>query len=605
MPRPRRPSTIGSAYRALCLLVLVAARAPAAEGRLWFEDLPPVSRHAPVTLLDLSHRVARTVVHGDAFAAPEAVGQPALVAISASDGRDPARVVVAIGPTLAGAAEAALGDVVRWRADGLRPRHVVVDVGDAVVPVDYREDGSLVLPAERWGVAYDAGSGVALLPAELTAGALVDARGRLRTDRVQARLAARRRTVAEVSPAWRFATRRFVSDGRHTEALDHGRPADWRASPPALLAAAAAAGQHLARAVGSDGRFVYAYDPVQDRVTSGYNMLRHAGTTYAMLELYEVARSAPLLAAATRALGYLRQRIVPCGSHDDERCLAERGEGKLGGNGLALVALAKHAQVTGKRADLPVMQGLARRIQALQRPDGRFAPHKVDLRSAAASSFVSEYYPGEAILGLLRLHALAPSAALVETAARGAAYLTDVRDGSLEPARLPHDHWLLYALDELDRVRPDAGFDASAGRIVEAILNAQRTLDRRGCCRTVRNGFVAAPAHWAGTFYTPPRSTPLATRVEGLAAAHALALRRGRAEDAARLRAAMVSAVGFGVRTQIGPETAMYLARPDLVVGAFRENLVGHRIRIDYAQHNISALLGLRRALLAAPPAGS
>jgi hypothetical protein len=213
---------------------------------------------------------------------------------------------------------------------------------------------------------------------------------------------------------------------------------------------------------------------------------------------------------------------------------------------------------------------------------------------------VSEYYPGEAILGLLRLQALAPSPDLVDSAARGAAYLTNVRDGHLDLARLPHDHWLLYALDELDRLRPDAGFEASADRIARAILDAQRTLDARGCCRTVVGGFTAAPPHWVGTFYTPPRSTPLATRGVALAAAHELAMRRGRSDDAGRLRAAMSSAVGFGIRTQIGPETAMYLPRPERVVGAFRESLLSYGIRIDYAQHTISALLGLRRAQLAA-----
>jgi hypothetical protein len=592
--------------RALWLLALVALPAPATDERPWFDSLPAASARETAGVLELSQRVARTAVGGGTFASPAGVASdpapsdPAFIAISVSDGKGPARVAAALGRTLDEAARTALGEVGRWRAGGLEPRWVVVDVADEVAPMEYREDGSLALPAERWGVAYDARSGVALLPAELTARALVDSRGRLRAERVEAHLAERGRRLGEASPRWRFTTHRYVSDGQRTAAIRHGRSLDWVADPPSLLAAAEAAGRHLVHAVGTDGRFVYEYDPVRNRVVPDYNILRHAGATYAMLELYDVTRSAALLEAATRALGYLRRRIEPCGPSDGERCLTEGGVAKLGGNGLALVALAEHARVTGERRHLPEMQGLARRVQALQRPDGRFVSHKVDLRSGAASSFVSGYYPGEAILGLLRLHALAPSPDLVESAARGAQYLTNVRDGHVDLARLPHDHWLLYALAELDRLRPDAGFDVSAGRIVRSMLDAQRTLDERGCCRTVVGGFVAAPPHWVGTFYTPPRSTPLATRGEGLAAAHELVWRRGRTEDAARLRAGMLAAVGFGIRTQVGPEEAMYMPRPERVVGAFRESLLSHRIRIDYAQHNVSALLGLRRALLAA-----
>ncbi len=43
---------------------------------------------------------------------------------------------------------------------------------------------------------------------------------------------------------------------------------------------------------------------------------------------------------------------------------------------------------------------------------------------------------------------------------------------------------------------------------------------------------------------------------------------------------------------QLGPESAPYLSRPDLALGGFRRSLTHWEIRVDYVQHNISALLG-------------
>ena len=55
----------------------------------------------------------------------------------------------------------------------------------------------------------------------------------------------------------------------------------------------------------------------------------------------------------------------------------------------------------------------------------------------------------------------------------------------------------------------------------------------------------------------------------------------------------------FQMRTQVTPWSALYLPRPDLALGGFRRSLQNFEIRIDYVQHNVSALLGLRSILLA------
>ncbi len=53
--------------------------------------------------------------------------------------------------------------------------------------------------------------------------------------------------------------------------------------------------------------------------------------------------------------------------------------------------------------------------------------------------------------------------------------------------------------------------------------------------------------------------------------------------------------VGFLLQTQIGPEKALYFDDPEKCLGAFHGTLTDYEIRIDYVQHNISALLAFSR----------
>ena len=151
-------------------------------------------------------------------------------------------------------------------------------------------------------------------------------------------------------------------------------------------------------------------------------------------------------------------------------------------------------------------------------------------------------------------------------------------------SQLIHDHWLLYALNELHRFRPDPMYLEHALRIVEAIQAGQ-------------NRNPAFP-DWAGSFYDPPRSTPAATRAEGLAAAYQLARDFVSPARAEAILETLESTVAFQLHTQFQPESVMYFDAPQRALGAFHRALNHHEIRIDYVQHNISALLGLRRILL-------
>ena len=322
-----------------------------------------------------------------------------------------------------------------------------------------------------------------------------------------------------------------------------------------------------------------------DGVLDGRGKVR-AGTVYAMLEVYELTRDPALLADADRALGYLLGHIRPHPSTPAMEVVVSEGSVKLGGVALTLLALAKHAVVTGDGRYLPRMRALARYIQDSQGPDGAFVSQRSYPAMEPDLKVDVQYFPGESIFALLRLHALDPQESWLATAERGARYLIHVRDGSLPPERVTPDHWLLYALNELHRARPDPVYLDHAQRIARVIVASQS----RSPYPPERVGIYGRGAH----------STPAAARTEGLVAAYLLARDFGRREDLSLVRSAVELGVGFQLKTQLLPEQAMYAENPPRALGAFHQSLTDYEVRIDYVQHNLSGILGLRGVLLEA-----
>jgi hypothetical protein len=359
-------------------------------------------------------------------------------------------------------------------------------------------------------------------------------------------------------------------------------PATQPVAEDRLLLAAQAAGEYLVRMTGDDGQFVYSYDPRRDRPNvMSYNMLRHAGSIYAMCELYAVTRDPQLLAAADRAIGFMKDRIRPLEGRDDQSVLLDRFEKiKLGGNALAIIALAQHAQVTGSREELDLMRKLARWIVDSQTPAGEFASHIINVRTREPDDHVSAYYPGEAILALLRLHAIDRDPRWLDSAEKAARWLIEVRDQGVPVEKLPHDHWLLYGLNELHRSRPRPLWLDHAEKLTTAMIREQ-------------HGDDAPDPAWVGGWYVPARTTPTSTRVEGLLAATALFRDHGRPEAARRAHAAAVRGIGFFLRAQ--HHASDNFPNPARAAGGFGETLTADDVRIDYVQHAISALLAARR----------
>jgi hypothetical protein len=511
----------------------------------------------------------------------------------------------AVVPFVTTANAASLADAVAAAADTLATAQPSADVAQARLELDVATgvdsmtlDEDLEVPVASVGldglfVVRDDGRVGGVLPAEVVGRGLFKASPyKLDHQLVRAALASRAGVGDPDLASMRVY--RFRADA-HVEAPSKDRllpvtrgmvthPAD--VTPEALVAAVRDGADYLARVMNDQGRYVYMYHPVDDRDDPTYGWLRHAGATYALLEAYEELGNPLYLAKAERALAYLTAHLVDDPGKQGKYILDTNDEEqqKAGGAGLALIAFAKHASVTGKRSELETMRALARSIMGQQYADGHFRSN-ADLESEGGPARKKKepvYYQGEAALGLLRLYAVDPQPAYVDAARRAADWVVNVRDVDVSQDNQEHDHWISYVFNDLYRVAKDDAYVEHAYKIARAILNRQH-----------RAGNSPAP-DWVGTFYEG-QTTPGSTRLEAYDADVALSRFAGRPdawllEPARELAASMMG-------QQYGLENDYWLRNPTKAQGGVRESLYVQDVRIDYVQHAMSGWLHLAREL--------
>jgi hypothetical protein len=160
------------------------------------------------------------------------------------------------------------------------------------------------------------------------------------------------------TPVWCFTTRAVYVDAEGAWPITaEGQAAGFRAltdwNAPQVHALVDDASAYLAAQVKPTGEFHYGWFPCFDRAIPTYNTLRHASSTYAMLEAWELsAQRGDEAQGRHRPLAGLPDRHADPPRHlpDGTRAaylLDVGSEIKLGGNAVCLLALVKYTELTG------------------------------------------------------------------------------------------------------------------------------------------------------------------------------------------------------------------------------------------------------------------
>ncbi len=271
---------------------------------------------------------------------------------------------------------------------------------------------------------------------------------------------------------------------------------------------------YLVRANDQNGRFTYKVNLAHHRSKPKYNIIRHAGAMYALAQAW---RQVPderenIKATLRRSSRFLITHcMAPIPGHANmlgiwslPAITHRKGPAKvkLGGAGLGLAALISTEKIVPNTISRDDLHKIGRFIVFMQNSDGRFASQYIPSKRSKRSWSASQYYPGEAVLGLLMLYQMDRSPQWLMAATRGLRYLIKNRD------IITSDPWSLIACAKLvslpgypEKILPRHEVISYARHVGLAILEEQILYGRKH--------------QIIGGFNKEGRTTPTATRVEG------------------------------------------------------------------------------------------
>lgn len=353
---------------------------------------------------------------------------------------------------------------------------------------------------------------------------------------------------------------------------------------------------YLVRATETNGMFKYRVNMNPNiKVKRKYNILRHAGTIYAMVMYYQKYPDEDMRLAIERAGKYLKDKfILPILGQENMMAVwsipevngsDEPLQAKLGGAGLGLLALISIENIHPGFTPLHDLQALGRFIVYMQKEDGSFYSKHIPSLEGLQDEWQSLYYPGEAALGLLMLYEKDPSDVWLESAAKALEYLACSRKNS---TNTPADHWALLATEKILSFKNRHELPVST----ELLINHAVQISNDILQSQVKNHKQHL---YDGGFSEDGRTTPTATRLEGLLAT--LPLLPHNDEMRNRIDASVHRGIIFLLRAQV---------RKGKFVGAFpravdkmdqdiqnpdKFNRRATEVRIDYVQHSLSAMI--------------
>ncbi len=343
------------------------------------------------------------------------------------------------------------------------------------------------------------------------------------------------------------------------------------------------------------GQFIYRINMNPDvTVNPSYNMLRHAGATFALTMSYDYSPNDQILSAMLSSTSFLIDSTV--GPIPDTTGILtvwsipsivgsnKVFQSKLGGAGLGLISLASTERIQPGSIPNEVMTGLGNYILYSQKEDGSYYSKYIPGRGGLNDEWTSLYYPGEAALGLMLLFELDGNKKWVTSAAKTIEYLADSRKGDLD---VPADHWALMASEKLMELPPDE-CPIPQDIIVDHAIQVCKSILKSQVMESDNPDFI-------GGFADDGRTTPTATRLEGLLAAQMFI------PDSHPIQRDIQFAIHEGIRFLLNnrisggfykggmPRAAGY--KDESESGAKKFNRRVTEIRIDYVQHALSAVI--------------
>ncbi|SDK39352.1 hypothetical protein SAMN05216187_10824 [Jeotgalicoccus aerolatus] len=331
---------------------------------------------------------------------------------------------------------------------------------------------------------------------------------------------------------------------------------------------------YLLNQVKDNGKYEYGKFPHFDKKIGFYNVLRHASSTYSLLEGLEYLEDESGIEKAKETLDYLLENNLYVDPAEKDAAYIfddtkQINEIKLGQNGVALIALVQYMNMTGSKEYLETARKLARGTMRMIGEEGDTV-HVLNYPELTVKEEKRViYYDGEAAFGLMRLYQLDENPEWLE-------YVEILFNHFIENDYWKYsDHWLSYCTYELSKVKPEEKY------FIFGLKNVSKRLK-----------------------FIYQRETTFPTFLEMLMAGYRmvdLMKEKGMHELVAEYLDEEMFNKTIGKRAEYQrtgyfyPEVSMYFKNPESILGSFFIKHHGYRVRIDDVQHYISGYIQYMR----------
>ena len=322
------------------------------------------------------------------------------------------------------------------------------------------------------------------------------------------------------------------------------------------------AGSFLVDQVNPDGSFLYGIYPRFDNEIENYNILRHASTIWSLICLWRVTGDDSLQAVADSAIDYMRN-YTRYEDADTAYLYEEKAdEIKLGGNGVAVIAMTEYMDAFGSDKYRDDCRALGNGILRMFDPENGEFYHVLNGDFSRKEAYRTVYYDGEATFALCRLYALTGEQLWLDAAKAAVNHFIEADYTQYR------DHWIAYSMNEITRFVDDPDYYDFALR------NAQDNLEEIYNRETTYHTYLEL---LMSTFELYDRMAENGIRTDYMENTFSV-------EDLLRTIYARADRMLNGF---FFPEYAMYMRNPSRILNTFMVRHDGYRVRIDDVQHNI------------------
>ena len=195
--------------------------------------------------------------------------------------------------------------------------------------------------------------------------------------------------------------------------------------------------------VQEDGKFIYGIGPQCDNEINDYNILRHTGTIWSLICRYRIFPDETLKNMIDDTIEYMLSQI----RYDEDGAgyiyEEDSDEIKLGGNGIAILALTEYMDLFQNDDFREVCEPLGEGILKQQDPEDGSYWHILWYDFSKLEKFRTVYYDGECTFGLTRLYSLTGEQKWLDAACKAIDHFI------AEDYTQYRDHWVAYSLMSL------------------------------------------------------------------------------------------------------------------------------------------------------------